>query len=172
MAATVEFKIYTGTDAGTENPLSGDGTNWNLMSVDQYDSTGTGYQTNRLAVPSTGTNYSFERWFRFKFTGIFNLIENCKFWHSAGTLSDVALDLLAGENGTTGVTPVNTISTIATTTLTGWDSEGEAVDIQNGTMDTADVYTKYGVIQLKIPDTVVTPGDIGTQTMTFQYDES
>jgi hypothetical protein len=32
--------------------------------------------------------------------------------------------------------------------------------------------TKYAVVQLKVPSTVVTPGGIGAQTITFVYDES
>jgi hypothetical protein len=170
MGATSNLKVCTGTDAGTES--SGDADNWNLMSTDEYDSTGTEYQTDKISVPSSGTNYSYERWLRLEFTGTFNLIENVKAWHSAGSLSDGNLDLLAGETDT-GVTPVNTGSTIATTTLTGWDSEGEAIDITpTADIDTSGDETDYLVVQLEVPDTVTTPGDIGSQTITFSYDES
>ena len=172
MAATVELKIYTGTNAGTENPASGDATNWNLMSTDAYDSTGTDYQTNRIQVPSSGTNYSYERWMRLRFSGTFNLIDNIKAWHSAGTLSDANLDLLAGVTDT-GATPTDSQSSVATTTLTGWDSEGEALDLTpSGGISSSPGYSKYLVVQLEVPSTVTTPGDIGTQTITFQYDES
>jgi hypothetical protein len=170
MAATCNLKVCTGTDAGTES--AGDASNWNLMSTDAYDSTGSDYQTNKISVPSSGTNYSYERWLRLEFTGTFNLIDNVKAWHSAGTLSDGNLDLLAGETDT-GVTPVNTGSTIATTTLTSWDSEGEAIDITpTADIDTSGDETDYLVLQLEVPDTVTTPGDIGSQTITFSYDES
>lgn len=170
MAATCNLKVCTGASAGTES--AGDATNWNLMSSDAYDSTGTLYQINKIAVPSTGTNYSFERWLRLEFTGTFNEIENVKGWKSSGTLSDAALDLLAGETDT-GVTPIDTVSSIATTTVTGWDSEGEAIDITpSGGIDTFGDKTDYLVVQLKVPNTVTTPGDIGTQTITFSYDES
>ena len=174
MAATVELKIYTGTNAGTENPATGDATNWNLMATDNYDSTGTDYQSaaNRISVPSSGTNYSYERWMRLKFSGTFNEISNIKFYHSAGTLSDANLDLLAGAT-TTAATPTNSASTVATTTLTGWDSAAEAIDITpSGNITTSPGYSNYAVVQLKVPSTVTTPGDIGSQTITFQYDES
>jgi len=172
MAATVELKIYTGTNAGTENPSSGDATNWNLMSVDQYDSTGTDYQDYPIQVPSSGTNYSYERWMRLRFSGTFNKIENIKAWHSAGTLSDANLDLKAGVTDT-GVTPTNSESSIATTTLASWDSESEALDLTpSGGITSSPGYSKYLVVQLVVPSTVTTPGDIGTQTITFQYDES
>jgi hypothetical protein len=170
MAATCNLKICTGTDAGTEN--AGDATNWNLMSTDEYDSTGTTYQTAKISVPSAGTTYSYERWMRLEFTGTFNLIENVKAWHSSGTLSDAALGLYAGETDT-GATPVNTESSIATTALSGWDSEGEAIDITPSVaIETSGDKTDYLVSQLRVPYTVVTPGDIGTQTLTFSYDES
>jgi hypothetical protein len=164
------MKVCTGTNAATEN--AGDAVNWNLMSVDAYDSTGVMYQANKISVPSTGTSYSYERWLRLEFTGTFNEIENVKVWRSAGTLSDVNLDLLAGETNT-GVTPVNSASSVATITKDNWDSEVEAIDITPtaGITTTGDK-TDYVVIQLKVPSAVVTPGDIGTQTLTFSYDES
>ena len=174
MAATVELKIYTGTTAANENPASGDAANWNLMNTDAYDSSGTDYQsaTNRISVPSSGTNYSYERWMRLKCTGTFNQITNVKFYRSAGTLSDANLDLLAGQTDT-AATPSNSASTIATTTKGGWDEESEAIDITpSGGITTSNTYSKYAVVQLKVPSTVTTPGDIGSQTITFKYDES
>jgi len=170
MAATREVKVYTGTDAGTESP-AGDATNLNLMSTDAYDSTGTDYQTNKITVPSSGTNYSYERWVRIYFSGTFNEIENILVWHSAGSLSDGNLDLNAGVSAT-GVTPVNTVSSVATTTLTSWDAQGEALDISPASNLTSAGYSKYFVMQLEVPSTVTTPGDIGSQTITFSYDES
>ena len=102
----------------------------------------------------------------------FNAIENVKAYRSAGTLSDVALDLLAGETDT-GVTPVNTASTVATTTLTSWDESSEAIDITPAAGISSDGdKTDYLVTQLKVPSTVTTAGDIGSQTITFSYDES
>lgn len=169
MAATVELKIYTGTDAGTENP-AGDATNWNLQSIDAYDSTGTDYQTNKITVPVSGSNYSYERHMRLKYTGTFNAITNVLYWKSAGTLSDGALILTAGET-TTGTTPVDTNSTIATAAIP--TTEGSAIDITPaGGISSSGDFTDYAVVQLEVPSTVVTPGDIGSQTITFQYDES
>jgi len=170
MAATMELKIYYGVDAGTEAP-AGNATNWNLMSTDAYDSTGVAYQTNKPQVPASGTNYSYERWFRLKFSGVFNAIDNMAFWHSAGSLSDANLDLKAGST-TVAATPVNTVSSIATTTLTGWDTEAEEIALNNGGDLTAAGYSDYGVIQLVLPSTVTTPGDIGTQTISMEWDES
>ena len=169
MAATVELKTYTSTGAGTESP-AGDSTNWNLQSADAYDSTGTDYQTNKITVPSSSSAYSFERWLRLKFNGTFNAITSVKFWKSAGTLSDGALIITAGESAS-GVTPVITNSTIATAAIP--TVEGSAIDITPaGGISSSGDFTDYAIIQLEVPSTVVTPGDIGSQTITFQYDES
>jgi len=169
MTATCNLKVCTGVDAGTES--SDDASNWNLISTDAYDSTGTSYQTNKISVPVTGTTYSYERWLRLEFTGAFTLINNIKAWHSSGNLSDSNIDLNAGETDT-GVTPVDTVSSIATTTLTGWNSEVEAIDITPiSDIDTSGDETDYLVVQLEVPSTVLTPGDIGSQSITFSYDE-
>lgn len=169
MAATPELKIYTGTDAGTESP-AGDATNWNLMSIDDYDDTGSTYSSNPITVPDSGTNYSYERWMRVKFNGTFNLIDNIKVWKSSGTLSDGNLSLFAGSTAT-GVTPTNADSSVATTAMP--TTEGGAINITpTNSIDADGEYTDYLVVQLDVPSTVTTPGDIGTQTLTFQYDES
>lgn len=169
MAATVEIKTYTGASAATESP-AGDSTNWNLQTVDAYDSTGTDYQTNKISVPTSGSAFSYERWLRAKFTGTFNTITNLIYWKSAGTLSDAALVITAGESAT-GVTPVVTDSTIATAAIP--TVEGSAIDITPaGGISTSGDFSDYAIIQLEAPSTVVTPGDIGTQTLTFQYDEA
>jgi len=169
MAAICNLKVCTSTDAGTEN--SGDATNFNLLSTDAYDSTETSYQTNTISVPDSGTNYSYEKWLRLEFTGTFTLIDNIKAWHSSGSLSDSNIGLTAGETDT-GVTPINTVSNIATTILTSWDSEGEAINITpTNPIDTSGEKTDFLVIQLEVPSTVTTPGDIGSQSITFFYDE-
>lgn len=174
VAATVEWKVRAGASPGTEYPTTGNAANCNWMSTDAYDSTGTGYQTNSISVPATGTNYAYERYLCIKATsmGDSNLIDNIKIWHDTGTLSDAALDLPAGV-GATYATPVNTNSSIATTILTGWDTEAEALDITpTGGLTTAGDISKYLVTQLDVPSTVTTPGDIGSQTVKVKYDES
>lgn len=168
MAAGHNLKICTGTNAGTES--TGDASNWNLMSIDAYDSTGTDYQSNPITVPSSGDNYSYEKALRVEFTGTFNAINNVLVWKSSGTLSDAALVLNAGKTAT-GTTPINTVSTIATATIP--IDSGTAIDItpSAGIANDGDE-TDYLYVQLDVPNTVTTPGDIGTQTLTIQYDES
>lgn len=169
MAATFEWKIQHGSSPGTEWPASGSAGNCNYMNVDGVDETGTGYQEKSIPPPASGTNYSYERYMRAKFSGTFNQIDNMKIWHDAGTLSDTNLDLCAGV-ATSYATPVNTDSAIATTTLPGWDTEGEALDITN--ILTSEGYSKYLVQQLDVPSTVTEPADIGAQTIKISYDET
>lgn len=171
MVATPLLKVFTGTDAGTMNPSAdGDATNWNLMSTDAYDSSGVLYQSNPVVVPSSGTSYSFERWMRVRFDGTFNLVDNVIVWKNAGTLSDGNLSINAGETST-GVTPVDSASSVASAVLP--ETEGTALDITpSSPISTSGDFTDYLVAQLVVPSTVTTPGDIGSQTLRFQYDES
>ena len=73
MTATATMYVYTSTDAGTEN----ESTYLNLMSTDAEDTDDNDYQSARITIPSSGSTFSYERWFRVKFTDTFNLIENC-----------------------------------------------------------------------------------------------
>ena len=169
MAAGHNLKVYTGASAGTEAP-AGDATNWNLMSTDAYDTTGSAYQAAPITILASGTAYSYERWLKVEFTGTFNAITNVLAWKSAGTFSDAGITLSVGETAT-GVTPVNTNSSVATTAMP--ITEGTAIDITPaGGIDTDGDKTDFLVIQLNATDAVTTPGDIGTQTLSIQYDES
>ena len=167
MVATITWKQCTSTDAGTETTTTNKYSH--LTSSDTADD-GTGYESNTITSPLTGTNYSYERWMRFVFTSTFNLIDNIKVYKSSGTLSDGNLVLNAGETDT-GVTPINTVSSIATSAIP--TVVGSAVDITPvNAIDASGEKTDYFVIQLVVPSTVTTPGNISSQGLTVQYDES
>lgn len=169
MVATFEWKVYTGTSAGTENPATGSADHLNFHNDDTYG-TSTDYQTKQIVVPSSGTTYSYERWLRGKWSGTFNEISNIKFWKSSGTLSDANLSINAGTT-TTGATPTSSASSIATSSVP--TTEGTALDLTpSGNITSSPGYSIYAVMQLEVPSTVTTPGDIGVQTFTMQYDES
>jgi len=170
MAATFEWRTFTSTNAATELPATGSAANVNMYNQDSYDSSGTTYQSYPVTVPVSGTAYSFERWIKGRWSSTFNLIENIKFWKSAGSYSDAALSIKSGVTDT-GVTPVSTASSVATATVPV--TEGTADDISpTGDITSSPGYSDFEVLQLNVPSTVVTPGDIGTQTFTIQYDES
>jgi len=171
MAATANLVICTSTNAATETSDSADADNLNLMSTDAVDTDGEQYKSYPI-TKGESTVYSMERWWRIAFQGTFNNITDCKFYKSAGTLSDAGLDVLAGATDT-GATPVSTVSSVATNTLTDWDSVGEAISIQpSGGIDAAGEKTNYGVLQLKCLNTTTTPGDTGELTITVAYNES
>ena len=164
MTATATMYVYTGATAATEAAS----TYLSLMSTDAADSGGTDYQSNKITIPTSGNDYSYERWFRVKFTDTFNEIENCKFYLSAGAATGTGWAITANYSDS-AVTPIDTNSTIATSNIP--TVVGSAIAIQNGTMTSADDYTKYAVMQLDVDDTAG-PGDITTGTVTVQYDES
>ena len=164
MVATVTAYNYTGETAATESSAT---TYWNFMSTDAADTTDSGYIAARVTAPTSGSAYSYERYGRFKFTDTFNAIENCLFWYTSG-FGDTGL-VVNGAAAVSGVTPVNTSSSVATSAVPV--SEGTALDIQNGTMESADDYTKYVVLQAVLA-TTIGPGDITTGNWKLQYDES
>ncbi len=169
MAATCELKCCIGASAGTETP-AGDAANWNMMLSDTYSGTATYYATYPITVDTDATAYSYERWMRLKFTGTFNKIENVKAYKSAGAYSDAALAINAGETDT-GATPTASASSVATSAIP--TTSGAAIDITPAAgISASGDKTDYLVAQLVVPTTVTTPGDIGSQTMTFTYDES
>jgi hypothetical protein len=172
MNVTCNLRIATGTDAGTLTASGSDADNLNLLNDDSVDTDGNAYKSKPIAVLSSGTAYSYERWAKLEFKGTFNAITAVKFYKSAGTLSDSGLDVMAGTTAT-GATPVNTASSVATTTLTSWDAVGEAIDITpSGGITSDGDMTDFMVFQLSAADTTTTPGDIGTLTVTFTYNVS
>jgi len=173
MAATINWKVYTGSPL-TEAPGAGSSAiNVNLLLADSYDSSGSLYAANPISVPSTGSNYSFERVQRAFWTGTFNEITNIKFWKSSGTYSDADLKVTANVTGTWApegqTSGASTFATAAipTTSGTALDATPDA-----GSAYPAAGYSKYIVTQLVVPSTVTTPGDIGSQLVTFQWDET
>jgi len=162
MAATVTWYDYTSTNGATETAT----TNANFLSIDAHD-TGTSYQTNKISVPPTGTTYSFERIIRAKWTDTYNTIDTVKFWKSGGT-PPTNVSINAAESAT-ATTPTDSASSVATSAVP--ETEGAALSITTSG-SSPNVVTYYIYLQLVVPSTVTTPGDIATQTYTLKYFES
>jgi hypothetical protein len=117
-------------------------------------------------------NNSYEKYIRIKVdldSG--TVIENMKFWKSAGTL--VTGETIKAIANQIYSTPVATASSKAVSDIP--TSEGTALDIESEEVDdskfTEDGYSKYLVLQTQ--STESTPGGAGNQkTFTLQYDES
>ena len=157
---------YDETGAGPSESATSNG---NFESVDAHD-TGVLYQSNPIAQPGSVTVYSYERVLVLKWTGSYNSIDTVKFWKSGGSLSDVNLVLKVGTPVANAyAAPINTVSTIATTTMPTVVGSAFAVTT-TGSAPTINTYYIY--TQLQVPITVVTPGDIGSQTYTLQWNEA
>jgi len=169
MAATVRWKVFTGTTAATENPDAAPGTNAviNLLSSDTYT---TSYQNYPVIIPSSGTNYSYERWVRVHFSGTFTSISNIKVYRSAGVKSDGAIGINAAATGT-AATPVQSVSTIAISEMPTTLASAINITPAAGPITTAG-YTKYLVIQAVVPNSVTNDDDFNTHTVTLSYDET
>ena len=187
-APFASFKIYVGTTGSSiEYPLAAgiaSSPNLNLMSSNTVDTSGTLYQTLLINIPASGSAYSYERWFRMRFDAnpAYSLINNIKLWHESGGLSDAALSLFVAKTDATAsfVTPQN-IALMGYTGLTDMSIANTAGTNTNYVLDltpTASIassatgYSQYGIIQLRVPSTVTTFGDIGIQTMKVSYDVS
>ena len=166
MTATVTFYDYTSTGGNTETQLAS-GPFTSLMTSDSHDS-GTTYQSNPITVPGSSNAYSYERIIAAKWTSTYNTISAVLFWKSAGSLSDAALIINAGTSASRA-TPVITASSVATSAIPTSSGTALSVTVTGSTPNTVSYYI---YMQLVVPSTVTTPGDIGTQTCTLQYDES
>lgn len=178
MALTFEWHIIAGAvGASTVNPATGgNATNWNMMYTNAYDSTGTAFRstTNRIPVPAAGNRYSYERWIKGYWSGAANEVRNIKVYKSSGSMSDAALKLYGGTTAAYA-TPVgvSTASGKALTLASSWDATNQTMNITpTGGISSFPGWSKYFITQLKVPSTVTTPGDIGSQVITILYDES
>ena len=165
MTAIVTFYDYTDATASTETAFA-TGPFTSLMISNTHD-TGTTYQSNPITVPGSSNAYSYERIIRAKWTSTYNSISSVLFWKSAGTLSDAALIINAASQSNKS-NPSISASTIATSAIP--TSSGTALSISTSG-STPNTVSDYIYLQLMVPSTVTTPGDIGTQTCTLQYDE-
>jgi len=173
MASTINWKVYTGSPL-TEAPGAGNSAvNVNLLALDIYDSTAGSYAANPISVPAAGSNYSFERVIRAFWTGTFNEVTNVLLWKSSGTLSDAALKIAANVTGTWApAAQTSGASTFATAAIPTTSGTALNATPAAGSAYPAAGYSKYGVMQLVVPSTVTTPGDIGSQLIRFQWDET
>jgi hypothetical protein len=158
MVATFHWCVQYGASPGSEELNA---TNTNFKALDDY-ATVYSDSTARITIPSSGTNYSFERWIRGKFTDSFNTIENVLFWKSSGTIP-AGIAIFAGVQDAYA-TPVNTVSGKATAAIPITSSTALSPHFVTP-------YTDYICMQLQVASTAA-PGNVGPIEFTCQYDES
>ena len=173
--ATLKVIKCTGTSAATETDATG-----NLMRLMNADSTSQTDGANPIAVPATGTNYSFENWYKFKVvTAPDNEIATIKVWGpNTQPNSDTKLTLYLGTTAT-GATPVATASTVAVDRIDSGASEhnSQATALAVGTPQASDKLTAVNhetdfiVVQMKVEPAAV-GGEGPVQTLSISYDES
>lgn len=162
MAATITIQACTGSNAGTENTVTG-------VMMRSNDSHLTD-KNNPITIPTGATIHSYEKWLRWKCTvAPSTQCTNFKYW-GPNTAPGTGLLLFVGTTAS-GATPVNTDSAVATTQQdTTHYSLATALSI-SGTLTTIGNETNYLVMQLDVANTAG-QGDIAQQTHNYSYDEN
>lgn len=167
MAATVEIRVRYGADPGTEE--GSDAADLNLLSADL----GSGQTPSDypIQIPQSGTNYSYERWFRAYVSSLGGLTKVKNFRVYADTSTPVTGTTLNYGQTTTYATPSNSASTIATSAIpTSEPSENLYIGgAAGGEITSVGGYTDYGVLQLEVPSTASL--ESGSATITIVWDE-
>ncbi len=162
MAATIKLMCCTGTNAGTENEVTG-------IMFRSNDSHATD-KNNPITIPSSGTTHSYEKWLRWKCTVAPDTqCTNFKFW-GPNSAPGTGLTIFVGTTST-AATPTDNDSTVATTQQdTNYYSQATALSIP-GTLTAVNDETDYLVMQLDVASTA-SQGDMTQQTMNYCYDEN
>lgn len=172
MAAIAVWQEDNGTATG--NPKKGT-TRANASQVDWKSVDD--INTPRANAPVITGQNSFHKYQFVKFTGAFNQISAGKFAHTAGSLgTGVTLVSkitstyetptranLSGSTNITNVTPINSGQSVNFST-TGPEGPASPTLTSVG-------YSQYCVTQVQTNATA-TAGDVGTQTLTFQWNEN
>jgi hypothetical protein len=162
MAATLTFRVYTGSAAGTE---SASVTGIDLESADNATNTLGNRQTNPITV---GTN-SYEKWLKMKVDNApANSVSNFKLWGDGAVQTSTTL--MVTGNYTTGTTPVTTVSTVANTTFVNFTT-GNKMTWDAGSYSATNATTKYAVFQLQV-DATCGPGNWTQETVSVSFDEA
>ena len=172
MAATAVWQEDNGTATGT--PLKGtkraNATQVDWKSVDDI-------ATPRTTATIIAGQHSFHKYQFVKFTGTFNQISAGKFTHTAGSLgagvtlvgkitSTYATPTRAALSGSTNITSTTAINSGQAVNFSTTGPEGTATSTL-----TAAGYSQYCVTQLQTT-AAAAAGDVGNQTLTFQWNEN
>lgn len=173
MAATAAW--YEDNGAATGSPAQGTSratasqVNW--KSVDDI-------ATAYTSAPINAGDNSYHKYQFVRFTGTFNSISAGLFAHTAGTIGTglTLVDKITSTYATPAITALSGSTNITSTTAIGSGQTVlySTVGPQGGSPSssiTAAGYTQYIVTQLQTTGSA-TQGDIGSQTLTFQWNEN
>jgi hypothetical protein len=124
--STFKFAEHYGSGAGTKADT--DYLNLLAANIASGSDTTTTPSANPIALPTSGTNYSFERWFQAHFTGTFTSITALKLYKPTRVFTVTAANATVGATYTNNGMTFTVVATIAggTTlvcTTSGGDSE-------------------------------------------------
>jgi len=162
MTATITLRVQTGSSPGSmSSAVSGA----DLISADNA----TNSLANRQANPVTvGTN-SFEKFLKLRVdVAPANSVVNFKIWGDGAVATNTTL-MWAGAI-TSYTTPTASTSSVATTNFNAVTSSAKGTWDSGSYTSIGDV-TKYSVFQLQV-GSGATPGNWGTETISYSYDET
>ena len=168
MAATVQIRVTYGPSASPTTETS-DAADLNFLGADL--GSGETPADHPVEIPPSGTNYSYERWFRAYVSDMGGMSKVKNFRVYANTTSPISGTTIKYGTTTTYATPKNTASSVATSDIpTSEPSENLYIGgSAGGEITSAGNYTDYGVIQLVVPSTASLAA--GSATITFLWDE-
>jgi hypothetical protein len=173
MAATAT--VQEGNGAG---PTYTDITTARFATMDSYNP-GT---SNPIPVPTAGTNYSYVKTFRLKFTGTYTQITNVNIYtDGAGFGTGLTVNIgdqvgqayatATGTQGTTGTAMLTLYSGVITskTDIFTYTSASQKV-VDTTTITGNPAYGKVFMCQMEV-GTTASAGTLSAETWTWQYDE-
>ncbi len=172
MAATLNVALRNGAAPGTETSFAvSSGFRFQFKSVG--NATAGNFDDYPITVSDTAdAGNSYEVWFRFRFTGSYNIVENVQFW--IATFADPADGVTINWSGTETAyaTPTTDDSAVAITAMPTSDPGTANVSIGgslSGQCTPLATYTDYIVMQLHLGST--TPPGQNVFTFSLQFDE-
>lgn len=165
--AVVSVRVYTGSSAATESAAV-TGIDW--ISADNA----TNSSGNRTTYPVTAGSNSYEKHLRLHIDTAGGTLSAFKFWMTSSATTNVALRAKLAV-GTAGASPGTGDSTPTATAMTS-DADAYSYtssakgDWDTGSISTINYVTKAVLLQLQ-PNGSAANGNIGQQTIAYQYDE-
>lgn len=173
MPATVVWQEDNGTATGSpaKGATRANATQVDWKSVDDIS-------TPRASATIIAGQHSFHKYQFVRFTGTFNSISAGKFAHTAGTLGTglTLVDKITSTYATpartvmTGSTNISAVTAINSGQDVNFSTTGPEAAAPTSTLSAAG-YTQYIATQLQTTSATAA-GDIGNQTLTFQWNEN
>ena len=173
MAATATVQ-----EANGAGPTYTDITTARFATMDAYNP-GT---SNPIPVPAAGTNYSYVKTFRLKFTGTYTQITNVNIYTDGGGFGTGITTYAGNETGQTYAQATGTQGTTGTAMLTLYSgvitgktdiftyTSGSQKAIDATTITGNPAYSKVFMCQMEV-GTTASAGTLSAETFTWQYDE-